>query len=227
MPLVKSMYFRPDRLYRGWPPPVVNVHREAPIGVHDVGVVQRLQFLKSHGIHSPSFFIFFSRAPSQTSGPSQGPEPIVIHFLTGSAGQKILLIESAWQSQARVGDAIPQISEPSEAGSEISYLTPTASSQFPYGTASLSGWSGGSARPGCGPGGRHVPGRPRKDWILGIMPPPMMPLDSRAGTSSRRIWWISVLSSLGSRRTPRTSVRRMSFSAPQGDGQLRRRRCRR
>ena len=54
--------------------------------------------------------------------------------------------------------------------SQISTLIPRASSQFPYGTASPSGWSGGSARPGCGPGGRHVPGRPRSTGSWGSCP---------------------------------------------------------
>ena len=102
--------------------------------------------------------------------PSQGPEPIAIHFLTGSAGQKILLIPRVPGKARRGSGCHPPNFRAQRSGSEISYLTPTASSQFPYGTASLSGWSGGSARPGCGPGGRHVPGRPRSTGSWGSCP---------------------------------------------------------
>ena len=49
--------------------------------------------------------------------------------------------------------------------------------------------------------------------ILGIMPPEMTPCSTSSGTSSVRRTWMRLSSSPGFRRSPRTSVRRISFSA--------------
>ena len=55
---------------------------------------------------------------------------------------------------------------------------------------------------------------------LGIMPPWMTPSRTSRGTSDRPTFWRRVLSSAGSRSRPRTSVRRMSFSAPRATASL-------
>ena len=55
----------PRQAVQGGPLPVVDVHRETGIGVHNVGVVQRLEFLKGHGVHAPSFFIFSQVSPQR------------------------------------------------------------------------------------------------------------------------------------------------------------------
>ena len=104
----------PRQAVQGGPLPVVNVHREAPIGVHDVGVVQRLQFLKSHGIHSPSFFIFSRGQRRRLPALARAGTHCNPFFDRLRRPKNSSHPESAWQSQARVGMPSPKFQSPAK-----------------------------------------------------------------------------------------------------------------